>query len=93
MEVFHDFAAETIRTELPSEVSYLQRYDQCRAQMRAVVDFPNRHAELFLKLCLQNGGRLSLRKRQLPEFAQLSDQELEGLESVVQECFPETSTG
>jgi hypothetical protein len=93
VEVFHEFAAETIRTELPSEISYLQRYDQCRAQMRTIVDFPNRHAELLLNLCLQNGGRLSLRKRQLPEFAQLSDQELEDLESVIQESFSETLAG
>lgn len=90
VKIFHDFATETIRTELPAEVAYLQRHDECRAEMRAIIDLPNRHAELLIKLCQQNGGRLSQRKRALPEFAQLSDQEVADLEAVIAECFPES---
>jgi hypothetical protein len=90
VEVFHDFAAETIRTELPAEVAYLQQYDECRAQMRGIVDLPNRHAELLVRLCRQNGGRLSLKKRQLPEFSDLTDEEVSGIEEIIQDCFPES---
>jgi hypothetical protein len=43
-EIFYKFARETINTELPAEVEYLQRHDGCREQMRVIIDFPERHA-------------------------------------------------
>ena len=55
--------------------------------MRDVVDMPNRHADLFVRLCLQNNGTLSKAKRQLPEFAKLTKKEIEELEVAVAEAF------
>jgi hypothetical protein len=52
-----------------------------------VVDLPNRHADLFVRLCLQNNGVLSKTKRQLPEYAKITDQEIAGLEAAVAEAF------
>ena len=46
--------------------------------MRDVVDMPEKQANLFLRLVLQNGGRLSTRKRGL--FPELSDDEVAALE-------------
>jgi hypothetical protein len=37
--------------------------------------------------CLQNNGSLSKAKRQLPEYAVLSNQEIAGLEAAVVEAF------
>lgn len=65
----------------------LQQYDTARRLMRSVVELPNRHADLFVRLCLQNNGVLSKSKRQLPENAKLSSEEIAGLEAAVSEAF------
>jgi len=92
VEIFYDFVRETIETELPSEVAYLQRHDEARRQMRAIVDMPERIAELFLKLCQQNGGVLSKRKRELEEFRGLTGNEVEALEEIIAEVLPEVAS-
>ena len=46
--------------------------------MRNAVDLPNRHADLFLRLCLQNQGRLSKSKRQMDEYIRLTEAEITG---------------
>ena len=55
--------------------------------MRNAVDLPNRHADLFLRLCLQNQGRLSKSKRQMDEYIRLTEAEITGLELSVIEAF------
>jgi len=87
--IFHDFVRQTIESELPAEIEYLQRHDRCRARMREVIDLPDRIAELFIKLCLQNAGIFSKNKRTLSEFAELSESEIAELEQIVIETFPE----
>jgi hypothetical protein len=78
---------ETIEKELPAEILFLQQYDAARRLMRDVVDLPNRPADLFVRLCLQNNGTLSKARRPLPDYAALSDQEIAGLEAAVAEAF------
>lgn len=80
-----DFIRETIETELPAELRYLASYDDVRRRMRDIVELPDRIADLFVKLCRQNGGNLSKKKRGLDEFARLTDEEIEALEAVVRE--------
>ena len=67
------------------ELDFLQRHDRARAQMRRIVDMPDRKAKLFLVLCLSNRGKLSARKRK--EFAELSDELVERLEEAVMDAF------
>lgn len=55
--------------------------------MRDVVDLPNRHADLFVRLCVQNQGTLSKAKRRMEEFAMLSEDEINRLENAVREAF------
>jgi hypothetical protein len=86
-EKLFSFVEETIEKELPAEILFLQQYDTARRLMRDVVDLPNRQADLFVRLCLQNNGTLSKNKRQLPEYAGLSDQEIAGLQASVTEAF------
>lgn len=78
-----EFIRETIETELPAELRFLTAYDEIRREMRNVVELPDRIADLFVKLCRQNGGTLSKRKRELPEFSPLTDTEIAALEEVV----------
>ena len=51
------------------------------------MDLPNRAADLFVRLCLQNQGRLGNAKRKLPDFASLMQEEIAGLEAAVIEAF------
>lgn len=86
-EMLFSFVEDTIEKELPSEILFLQQYDTARRLMRDVVDLPNRQADLFVRLCLQNNGTLSNAKRGLPEYAALTDDEIAGLEEAVIEAF------
>lgn len=86
-EALYSFLAETIEKELPAELAFLQSYDQARAGMRDVVELPEPAANLFLRLCFQNGGSLSMAKRKLPAFAQLTPEEIAGLEDAVAEAY------
>lgn len=86
-KMLFSFVEDTIEKELPAELLFLQQYDNARRLMREVVDLPNRQADLFVRLCLQNGGRLSQSKRKLPDYVALSDSELEGLEAAVSAAF------
>lgn len=86
-EMLFNFVEETIEKELPAEILFLQQYDTARRLMRDVVDLPNRQADLFVRLCLQNNGTLSKAKRQLPDYAALSDREISGLEAAMAEAF------
>jgi hypothetical protein len=86
-EMLFSFVEETIDKELPAEIQFLQQYDGARQLMRNIVDLPNRHADLFIRLCLQNKGTLSRTKRQLPEYTSLTDAEIAGLEAAVSEAF------
>lgn len=78
-----EFIRETIETELPAELRFLTAYDEIRREMREIVELPDRIADLFVKLCRQNGGTLSKRKRELPEFSPLTDAEITALEGIV----------
>lgn len=80
-----DFIRETIESELPAELRFLTTYDEIRAKMRDIVELPDRIGDLFVKLCRQNEGKLSKRKRELPEFTPLTDGEIFALETVVRE--------
>lgn len=86
-EILFSFVEETIEKELPAEILFLQQYDTARKRMREVVDLPNRHADLFVRLCLQNHGALSKSKRLLPEYADLSNEEITALEAAVAGAF------
>jgi hypothetical protein len=82
-----DFIRETIETELPSELRYLTKYDEIRSRMRDIVEIPDRHVDLFIKLVRQNNGTLSMKKRKLPEFELLTDTEISSMERIISEIL------
>jgi hypothetical protein len=86
-EALFGFVEETIETELPAEIRFLRQYDRARELMKRVVDLPNRHADLLIRLCRQNNGTLSKTKRQLEEFSSLSDDEIRDLEASIRNAF------
>ena len=86
-EALFRFLAYTIDAELAPELAFLASYDQSKAAIQGVVDMPDRRIDLFIRLCLQNQGRLSARKRS-SQFEMLSDAEVSAMEQAVQAAFP-----
>lgn len=81
-EDLYRWVIETVETELPRELEFIAHYRQAREEMSEVVDLPDREVNLFIRLCRQNGGRLSQTKR-ASQFAFLTDAEVEALEQIV----------
>ena len=80
------FIQETIETELVSELDFLLDYDKAKLAIRDVVDMPDRLIDLFIRLCIENNGRLSKNKRKT-KFEQLTDKEVAQMEECLRNAF------
>ena len=80
-EYLYDRIAETIREDFREELDFLTVYDAAFTAVRNVVEMPDRRAALLVRLCLQNGGRLSQNKRK--EFLELTDAEIAAMEAAL----------
>jgi len=85
-EALFEFIRETIEVELVQELQFLTNYDVTKRAIQAIVDMPDRLIDLFIRLCLQNHGKLSKRKR-TEHFPMLSDEELGAMEDAVQQAY------
>ena len=81
-ETLHDFVIKTVEEELKEELDFLVSYDQVKTAIQDIVDMPDQRINLFIKLCLQNHGRLSTKKRE-SYFGFLSDDEVFRMEQAV----------
>lgn len=86
----HGFLAETIEREVPSELRFLHAYDAARTAMREIVDLPETTANLFVRLCFHNQGRLSEIKRSHKAFEKLTEEEIDRLEAAVAAAYAGT---
>jgi len=84
-EYLYDRIADTVRRDLKEELGFVAVFDRALAGVRALIDMPDRRASLLVRLCMQNGGRLSAAKR--PQFAEISDAELARIEAAVQRAI------
>ena len=82
-ETLFEFVKMTVDHELAMELDFLVDYDRARKAIQEVIDMPDKKLDLFIKLCLQNNGRLSAGKRKT-QFAFLRNDELEAIEGIVQ---------
>jgi len=80
------FVEETIRKELLLELDFLAKYDRAVSALREVVRMPDRLLDLFIRLCFQNRGYLSTRKRK-SHFADLTDSEVREMETLVRDIW------
>lgn len=85
-EALYDFVKLTIEHELVEELEFLASYDKTRQAIQKIMDMPDRLIDLFIRLCLQNNGRLSSTKRE-SHFGFLSDDELTELEIAVRQGY------
>ena len=85
-EALFQFVERTIDAELVEELAFLANYDRTKKAIQEIVDMPDRQIDLFIRICLQNHGRLSARKRAtLYDF--LSDEEVTRMEEEVQSAY------
>ncbi len=85
-EALFRFIEQTIDTELTSELEFLANYDKTKKAIQEIVDMPDRQIDLFIRFCLQNNGRLSVRKR-ASHFDFLLDEEIDQMEKAVQSAY------
>lgn len=81
-EYLYDRVADTVRQDLKEELGFVAVFDRALAGVRDVVDMPDRRASLFVRFCLQNGGRLASGRR--TTFPELTDAEIAAMEVAVQ---------
>jgi hypothetical protein len=86
-EFLYDKVAETIRKDLREELDFVAVYDAALSAVQDIIDMPDRRASLFVRLCLQNGGRLAKGKRDL--FKEITDDELTALQNAIQGVMAE----
>jgi len=90
VEFLFKCAEYTILKDLPEEAEFLRRYDLFRARINELVDMPESTINLLFHFLKQNEGRLS--KRALNgEFSAFETHEVEHVESIFAELFPEQS--
>ena len=85
-ESLFEFIEQTIDTELANELKFLSNYDETKRAIQEIVDLPDRQIDLFIRLCLQNNGRISERKR-ANHFNFLSEDEIHRMEKAVQDFY------
>lgn len=85
-EALFRFIEQIIDTELASELTFLANYDKTKKAIQEIVDMPDRKIDLFIRFCLQNNSRLSVRKR-ITHFDFLSDEEIARMEQAVQIAY------
>jgi Fic family protein len=90
VEYLYERVADTIRVDLQEELKYLAKFDRAWRAVREIVDMPDKKLALFVRLSLQNEGKISAKKREL--FAEISDAEMARLEAEVMEAMAPASS-
>ena len=90
-EYLHDRVADTVRRDLTEELAFIAVFDGACAAVREIVDMPDRRVALLVRLCMQNGGRLSATKRRL--FAELDDVEVAAMQAAIEAALAAAPSG
>jgi Fic family protein len=85
-EALYEFVNKTIEEELVKELGFLVNYDNTKKAIQDIIDMPDRLIDLFIRLCLQNNGNLSTRKRSA-HFDFLTDDELTAIQQAVRNGY------
>ena len=89
-EYLYEKIADTIQRDLPEELDFVAVFSRAFDAVREIVDMPDRRASLFVRLVMQNGGRLSDSKR--GRFAELDDSEIAAMEAAVRAATSEANS-
>jgi len=78
-ELLYECVQKTIEIDLPDEALFLERYDQFKLRVEALLEMPASTIDLLFNFLKQNNGTLSNRARQR-EFEVLGDEQILKLE-------------
>jgi hypothetical protein len=67
--------------DLAEELDFIALYDRAYRAVRDIVDMPNKRLSLFIRLCMQNNGRLAKSRRKT--FAELTEAEIAAMEAAI----------
>jgi len=84
------FIHDTIENELVSELDFILDYDRGKLAIRDIVDMPDQLIDLFIRVCIENNGRLPKNKRKA-KFEQLTDKEVAQMEECLRNVFNRTA--
>lgn len=85
-EYLYECVRETIEKYLPEELKYLKSHDRAMTRINNILDIPDNLAKSLIIFIQQNNYVLS-KKRQKNEFAELTVDEVQRIESIVMEEF------
>jgi len=85
-EFIYAIVEKTIKETLPSELNYLTSFDRASYEINEIVAMPNNMIKSLITFILQNGGKLS-KKKKGKYFEGLTMAEVEEIERVVEEVF------
>jgi hypothetical protein len=81
----------TLSEDMFEELSFLQRYDEAKNELQNIVDMPDKLLSEMLLFLHQNKGAFPKRRRE--RFAQLTDAEINRMESVFRRVFEIEDSG
>jgi hypothetical protein len=87
-EFLYECVRQTIEQDLPNEANFLRNFDTFRTGIENMIDMPERTLNNLFGFLRQNQGKLSKRARE-NEFAQLTLNEIEQIERLYRDSFPE----
>ncbi len=85
-EAIFGFIQTTVEKELVEELNFLKNYDVTKSAIQEIVDMPDQRIDLFIRICLQNNGVISPKKRK-SHFAELTDGEVQKMQTVIQKAY------
>lgn len=91
-EFLYACVARTVEHDLPREIAQLRAYDRAKAEILNLFDMSDTRVSLLILLTRQNGGVLPKRRR-AKEFGDLSDDEVQSVEAIVQDAFDTQQAG
>lgn len=86
VEDLYRWVADTINTDFRNELDFVVEFQKLQAEIRRVVDLPDRLLRLFVRVAVHNGGIISNSKR--AKFDSLTDDEIAAMEAIVQQHLP-----
>ena len=90
-EYLYDRVIDTVNRDLRDELQFVSIFDAAITAIEDIVSMPDRRASLFVRLCMQNGGRLSSRRR--ADFAELTEAEVAAMEEAVRRAIQQDADG
>jgi Fic family protein len=85
-EFLYDCVKDTIENVIPTEITYLTRYDEFKRLIDDEYEMPDSKVALLVRFLEQNNGKLSKNKRD-KEFEALKDAEVAKIEYTFEEIF------